>query len=152
MPLCHGSQWRVHHTGLSWASGALPHSSDMPFPSSLWLQHHGLYAGDFSLIKGGEYDADLSADACCSILFSRVYRKRCLHWSVSCLLPCRSWRQMWCYTSDKGTDELLSAQLHRWWCGEGGIIQSSSKEGGILSLLQTDLESEELGSLYKAGS
>ena len=24
MPICHGSQWRVHHTELSWASDGLP--------------------------------------------------------------------------------------------------------------------------------
>ena len=39
-----------------------------------------------------------SSDACCSILFCRVYRKRCLLWPVCCKLPCRSWHLMWWYT------------------------------------------------------
>ena len=54
--------------------------------------------------------------------FCRVYRNRFLPWPVYCLLPSQSWRLIRWYTQVMWTDELLSAQFHRWWCGEGGIL------------------------------
>ena len=45
-------------------------------------------------------------------------------------IPCRSWHLMWLYAPGEWTGELLSAQFHQWWCGEGGTLLGVPAGGG----------------------